>query len=480
MSALLPAPARVRPSRRTERIRRFARLYARSWTGVAGLVIVLFFAVLGAAAPHLSPYHPIHDRDLATPMARPAWMAAFPAYRRQPVTRDLRLPAEAWEIVAASNVSWLGTDPEGGRGLEVRPLGPGEASVELRYTLDYPYEPPPRFVIQLPVEWIGGSDGEGEVRIGFLTADERRLELWSAPLRTGSSYADPPIRVDSLQRTVLPARLGLSFFDNVAEHVFSTPGTYRLFVELTLAGEDAAVRVGEGRFRIPGALHGWLGVDGLGRDLWSQFIHGARISLWVGLAASALATLVGAMIGIVSGYFGGRVDELLMRFTDVMLSVPFLPVLMILTAMLGQATWTLVVLLGLSAWMGTARLVRTATLSLRTRGFVDAARTAGAGHGYIMRVHILPHVSGPIITSLVLLMPTAIIAEATLSFLGFGDPNLPTWGRMLYTARSEAAFSTGAWWAILPPGAGMTALSLALVWIGHRLDDLIHRREQEV
>ncbi len=223
-----------------------------------------------------------------------------------------------------------------------------------------------------------------------------------------------------------------------------------------------------------------LGADHLGADLWAQFLYGTRTSLLIGFVVAVIAVVVGTLVGIVSGYLGGWVDELLMRVVDVLISIPFLPILIVFVAVLGKSLWNLIILIALFSWMSVARLVRSQTLTLRERTFVEAARgPPGATPGYIMRAHILPNVLGLVFASLVLLVPGAIVSEATLSFLGFGDPRVPTWGRMLQNAKSFGAFGELAWWWILPPGLALTILAMAFVFIGNTLDDILNRRNQE-
>lgn len=194
---------------------------------------------------------------------------------------------------------------------------------------------------------------------------------------------------------------------------------------------------------------------------------------------AALAVVVGTLVGIVSGYLGGWTDELLMRLVDVLIAIPFLPILIVVVSIVGKSIGTLIFLVAIFSWMSIARLVRSQALTLRERTFVEAARAAGAGPGYIMKTHILPNVLGLVFAALVLLIPSAIVTEATLSFLGFGDPRVPTWGRMLQNAKAFGAFTELAWWWILPPGLALTVLALAFVFIGNTLDDILNRRNSE-
>jgi peptide/nickel transport system permease protein len=184
-------------------------------------------------------------------------------------------------------------------------------------------------------------------------------------------------------------------------------------------------------------------------------------------------------VGLCAGYFGGAVDEVLMRIADVLMSIPDLPVLIILGALFGKSVLNIVILLAIFSWMGIARLVRSQTLSLKERMFVEAAKASGASGGYIMREHILPNVMPLIFANLVLRIPGAILTEASLSFLGLGDPRVPTWGRMLQNAKQFGAFTRLAWWWLLPPGIALTLLSLAFVFIGNSVNEIYNPRYRE-
>ena len=183
--------------------------------------------------------------------------------------------------------------------------------------------------------------------------------------------------------------------------------------------------------------------------------------------------------GIVAGYVGGAVDEFLMRVVDVLLAIPSLPILIILGSLIGKSVGNIVILLAIFAWMGIARLVRSQTLSLKERMFVEAARASGASGGYIMREHILPNVMPLIFANLVLRIPGAILTEASLSFLGLGDPRVPTWGRMMQNARQFGGFTRLAWWWLIPPGLALTFLSLAFVLIGNSVNEIYNPRYRE-
>jgi peptide/nickel transport system permease protein len=219
----------------------------------------------------------------------------------------------------------------------------------------------------------------------------------------------------------------------------------------------------------------WFGTDGLGRDELSRLIYGGRLSLWIGISSAVLAVVLGTAIGAVSGYYGGLTDGLLMRFVDLMLAFPSIFLLLIIAAMLEGISVTGVILfLGLFSWMWLARIIRGEFLSLKEREYVEAARSIGANGRRIILRHLLPNVLGPIIVSLTLDIAIFMLAEASLSFLGFGvQPGTPTWGNMLNESRSE--YLTYPRLAIIP-GLTLTVAVLAINFIGDGLRDAFDPR----
>ena len=213
--------------------------------------------------------------------------------------------------------------------------------------------------------------------------------------------------------------------------------------------------------------HHWLGTDQLGRDVASRLLYGARVSLSVGLVAIGLATLVGIAVGAAAGYFGGLVDALLMRAADIMLCFPTLFLILAVVAFIGPMLLNIMAVIGLTSWMGIARLVRAEILSLRTREFVLAARVAGASPCWIIRRHLLPNALAPILVNITFGMAGAILVESGLSFLGIGiQPPTPSWGNML----SEGKATLGvAWWLTVAPGAAIFLVTLGCHLVGEGL-----------
>ncbi len=213
----------------------------------------------------------------------------------------------------------------------------------------------------------------------------------------------------------------------------------------------------------PSLAH-WLGTDELGRDALTRLLYGGRISLAVGLSGALVATAIGTLVGALSGYFGGWVDTVLMRFTDVMLSIPALPLVLVISALLRPSPPLLVMTIAGLIWMAPARVIRAQVMSLASLDFVTAARALGAGSPRIIARHILPNALGPIVVSATIAVAGSIMLESALSFLGFGvQPPVPTWGNLLNQAEP---WLVSAPWLSIPPGLLIFVTVMAVNLLG--------------
>jgi peptide/nickel transport system permease protein len=222
-----------------------------------------------------------------------------------------------------------------------------------------------------------------------------------------------------------------------------------------------------------------LGTDHLGRSVWTQFVWGSRISLLIGLTATVLAMVIGTLVGVVAGFFGGRVGGVLMRLTEWFLVIPFLPLALALAAVLGPSVENIILVIGITSWPSTARLVRAQVLTVKERLYVDRSRALGASNRHLMGRHVMPNIAPLILANTTLTVPIAILSETTLSFLGLGDPSRPSWGKMLEDGFAAGALSQHAWWYFIPPGLGVMLVVLAFVLCGHALEEILDPRLRE-
>ena len=304
-----------------------------------------------------------------------------------------------------------------------------------------------------------------------LTAGQLRAERWRLRLAGFRSFAR---RFASHPAGVVGVVIILFF------------GVMALAPELIAGPFESATRPSGTPLEAPSSAH-VLGTDEQGRDVLNLVVHGARISLAVGLLASAITIILGAGIGIIAGFFGGRVDTILMRITDFFLILPTFVLALVLAPIIidvfGVGTEVfgirmtlvaIIVVIGLTSWASTARIIRAQALSIKERAFVDRARVIGAGPSRIMVRHILPNVMSLIVANTVLVIASSILTETTLSFVGLGDPQSPTWGTTLHYAQVTGAPGSGAWWYTASPGVAIVLVVLAFTLIGNALDDTLN------
>jgi len=226
----------------------------------------------------------------------------------------------------------------------------------------------------------------------------------------------------------------------------------------------------------PSSAHPF-GVDDLGRDLFSRIVYGARISLFVGISTVALSLVIGVLLGLWAGFYGGWIDTLIMRYIDLQWAFPNIIIAVYLVAVFGAGLWNVIIAISLAFLDDFARITRGMVLSLREREYVASARACGATNWRLMRHHILPNAAAPIIVTATVSVAYAILAEAGLSFLGLGvEPTTPTWGGILSDART---FFSRAWWLAFFPGAAIMLVVLSINFLGDALRDILDVREYQ-
>jgi peptide/nickel transport system permease protein len=225
--------------------------------------------------------------------------------------------------------------------------------------------------------------------------------------------------------------------------------------------------------------HGYpLGTDPAGRSVLLLVIWGSRTSLAIGVMATVLTMVLGATIGLVAGHYQGRTGRMLMHVTDWFIALPSLPLAIALAAVLGQGATSITIAIGVTSWTGTARLVRAQTLAVEARPFIERARALGATDTQLITRQVLPNVMPLILVSSTLTVASAILSEATLTFLGLGDPTSVSWGSLLNNAFMQGAVTAGAWWYLIPPGVAILVIVLGFTLVGRAIEHVLNARVQ--
>ncbi|HEY0389879.1 MAG TPA: ABC transporter permease [Gaiellales bacterium] len=228
-------------------------------------------------------------------------------------------------------------------------------------------------------------------------------------------------------------------------------------------------------YQAPSSSH-WLGTDDGGVDMFSLMVYGSRVSLEVGFAAALVAMLIGGAVGVIAGFFGGWVDVLLMRITDIFLVIPDLPLIIVTAAIFGRHLLNIILIIGIIYWTSTARLIRAQVKSVRERVYVKRARSIGAPNTRLVSKHVLPQVAPLLIANTVLMIALAVFLETYISFLGLGDPSTISWGKLIENSFLGNAVLNNAWWAVVPPGLAVTVVILACTMVGQSMEDALNPR----
>ena len=491
------------------------RIFIRNKRGMLGIVILVFFIVLAVAAPLITPYNPTYlprhptNPPIAYRYAKPIWYKYLPFGEELSENVDpMRDPhfntatsLEELELttnpttpsVSLQFISDIGRETEEekkgcaaivfNQENDEKPLE--EVTANLTKVFYYPYEAPAyRFLGQAAVLVNAPEDVYVTIDVVIETENgEKRLEWWSQTFNGSGTAWDTPVPLieSSSSITWLREKFGSEWESNPAKTMFSKPGNYRYSLEIMFNDTrrsneekaEATVYIDDFYIRLFGSSFGLLGTDNAGRDIFTQLAYGARISLLVGLLSAVFSIVIGLLIGLTAGYMGKLVDQILMRFTDLLLVIPDTPLYIVLMAVLSPSIWTLILLISVIGWTGFARLVRSSVLSLRERPFIEAAKAVGAGRFRIIMRHILPNVMNLVYVTLAMSVPYAITSEAWLSWLGLYDPYVMTWGRMLHDSQATTE-GIRMWWWVVPPGLCIALISLSFILLGYALDEVLN------
>lgn len=310
-----------------------------------------------------------------------------------------------------------------------------------------------------PLRVVAGSDPRVETEL---------LEWF------GAEYSSEMEESDQIQDLVRSDPLSALFGVPLAGSIVPLEGEYALQIVMLAAGDTDSL--GAVDAVVGGSVYGVMGTDALGRDLAAGILYGLPVALLIGILTATVSTIIGMSLGMASGYFGGAIDMIIQRSADIVANVPLLPLLIFLVFVVGSQLWLILAILVAFSWPGLTIMVRSMVLQLRDGQEVDAARALGASSGRIIFRHILPHAASYLLAQLVFFAPSAILAEAGLSFLGLGDPSIPTWGQILeYGFRTGAVF-LGYWWWVIPPGLMIVITSVTFMFLALGLEPVVDPR----
>jgi peptide/nickel transport system permease protein len=518
--------ARQAGSSRLAGLKRIAKLYVKSRIGMVGLIIILFYLILAVFAPWLAPNPPL-NHQVGSNYDIPSWATIFPQYSHVPVDSTpisvagfgTQAALASWTLEGQSNATVVrGVVPPSGSGpgsLLVSAPAPENltgktdpflSGSEIFFSMSRPFQfsgsPPSTFDAITDIK-VTNMTGVSQVYINFIiTNSEGNFSMASSASSTlaqiitySTAQAGTWVNVDVpsglLYNSGIPVYLNAS---NPSDLVFNVTGAYRFTIQILghpvggAAQPELTFYIGSATLHLNGGAYGVLGTDNVGNDVWSQMVWGSQISLEIGIFSGVGAVAIGALVGLVAGYLGGMWDEVLGRFTDFVLVLPFLPLLFIIVTIIAENAalsrtiyvWIIVVFVVIS-WPLIARIIRSQVLSIKERPYVEASRAVGGGTWHIITRHILPNVMGLVYSQVALNVSGFILLEAALDFLSAATHSLTTisWGIMLTNSLPDAVGNSAAsyvWWWFLPPGVSIALLSLAFVLVGFALDSIFNPR----
>jgi len=465
--------------------------FQRRKMGFLGLCIIIFFFLLAAAAPLLTPYDPIRDDRLAEPTAPPAWLELIsPAHKGLPKTTVYAMAPEGFRTVVYNSSGTFHVIREK-ETLVVRYIGGsrGKSWISLLYTIDYPYRTLRTFIIEYRMDVSNMQDYDIYEDLGIRVA----RALYIVEEKGGREYIlytkkyrawvfgdlSEKATIYSTERELLIENK-FHPLDNLAEKIFRGAGRYTVKLNITIhdngakypdAPREVVITLRDVKLEVKGMLHGLLGTTYQAQDVWSQFVWGSRISLTVGFLVAAILLIIAVPLGLAAGYSGRIADRILISLFDLIIILPALPlVLLAIMVMRGANIYVTMSIIALLGWGGTARQVRAWVLSLKERAFIESAKAIGASSSYIMFRYILPQIAPLLLYYVTVILPGAIMTEAGVSLLGFGDIRVSSWGQMINQAWNGAAYY--AWWWLGPPILGITILAMGCVFVGYTLDEI--------
>ncbi|ASJ06310.1 ABC transporter permease [Thermococcus pacificus] len=478
-----------------EGIKEFLEEFKREKTGIAGVILLVLLVIVALTAPYTTmPDLPEKWRSSAywednPKNVPPTWYNMFTSQKLVPqqvyYVDDLKIghPSDTETVIEADY-----TFPEGyyfgPQGIIIKNINVtlNQASQAPTYSI-YLKRPDGKTVVLVKNKPLTSST---TIAVGRDATISANIYVWLVNVTEGKELDPIQAQMDPIVIMNINTLVSTAFAkvepgmkaEDVINNPEPLPGNYKLVLDIKNPAPDQnKVILDEMKVTFLGRSYGMMGTDYLGRDLWAGIIWGSRVSLTIGILVSVLSTIIGLTYGVTSAYLGGNMDELMMRINEIFASIPSLPILILIGATVGHVTLMFIVfLLVIFGWMGIARIARSMALQIKEQTYIEAARALGAGNGRIIFKHILPQLLPYAFATIALSVPGAVISEASLSFLGIGDPTAVTWGQILNAAQTQSATTKGYWWWVLPPGLGIAVVGLTFVLIGTALDRILNPR----
>ncbi|MEM2129119.1 MAG: ABC transporter permease [Candidatus Bathyarchaeia archaeon] len=466
-----------------------------------GLLILIFFAIVAIGGPLITNLDPIKPGSVRNPDDLPvAETNCVPSwYQGENITHNLNvIEGATWQYKATDNCANISYNNEA-KEFAIAFKDTGNVTLSLNFSYPYIVQPPsfrgqfyyllnasneaPRLQNNIMIVNNFKTKGLREIKT-YQVSPILPLYFEAGKMNKLTLYKDQITNYNAYLRTLYAETYG----KEVIQVIFAkVPANYTYEIVIQFNGNvtqlgNPTLYLKNIQLVIYGNSYGIFGTDWYARDIFTQLVDGTRISFMIGIISAIISVAIGLIYGLASGYIGGITDEVMMRFNDMLLVLPTLPLLLVLVFVLGQSFMNIILVVGLLGWMGFARTVRSAVLSLKERPFIEAARAAGAGRGYIMIRHIVPNVMPLVYVTLASSVPGAIISEAALSWLGLGPTDVMSWGRILSEFERSGAIATGAltrWYWVIPPGICICLLSLSFILIGYALDEILNPKLRE-
>ncbi len=453
-------------------LRGFWKEFSQIKYGVAGLILLAIFFLMIVFEPWLIPFPEASERwrdisywDSNPRNAAPVWVNWFSRqkgathqYLRDPI---LEVEEQARFKVIKGTFSYDYRFDLPPTGLSLRGLGKGDLRLTVRL------ERPDGQEIELYKDSLRRrKEDELKLPLGGLQAASTAFEF-------GQSY-DSAENVKRINRHMIrPYNI---FFARAQEGILlkpePLPGEYKIHLEVVAIGQDAYIK--DPYLIVSGRVFGLLGTDNSRRDIWSGVVAGIKWAMFIGLLTAFISVVIGVTYGVTSAYFGGWIDSMMMRIFEVFVSIPILPVLIVLSAVFKPTIWLLIFMMTVFFWTGPVRTVRSIGMQIREETYIEAAYALNASHARIIFKHMVPQLIPYAFATMALAVPRAIIFEASISLLGFGDASIVTWGQILHDAMNGGAILQGLWWWVIPPGLTIALMSMTFAFIGFSMDKILN------